>query len=49
MGYIYIIKNKINDKVYIGKTNLSIEIDLNNIQRSAGNHDVKKDHYMLPC
>lgn len=25
MGYIYIIKNKINDKVYIGKTNLSIE------------------------
>lgn len=25
MGYIYIIKNKVNDKVYIGKTNLSVE------------------------
>lgn len=25
MGYIYIIRNKINDKVYIGKTNVTIE------------------------
>jgi group I intron endonuclease len=25
MGYVYIIKNKVNDKVYIGKTNLSVE------------------------
>lgn len=24
MGYIYIIKNRINDKVYIGKTDLDI-------------------------
>jgi group I intron endonuclease len=24
MGYIYIIRNKINDKVYIGKTDLDI-------------------------
>lgn len=25
MAYIYIIKNKVNDKVYIGKTNLTLE------------------------
>jgi len=26
MGYIYIIKNDINDKIYIGQTSRSIEV-----------------------
>lgn len=44
LAYIYKIVNDINQKVYIGKTEFSIEKRFKNIVKIAVEKDVRKDH-----
>lgn len=48
MAYIYVIKNDINNKVYIGKTNFQLKSVLKNILKIAPKQEKKKDRYIMP-
>ena len=55
MGYIYIIKNDINDKVYIGQTSRNIEIRWREHARASGDIVCKAinkhgiEHFWIEC
>lgn len=49
MAYIYQITNDINQKVYIGKTEFSIEKDLKSIVKMLLESVMKNVHCMRQC
>ena len=48
MAFIYKIINDINQKVYIGKTEQTVENVLKNIVRIINENDVRNVHCILP-
>ena len=48
MPYIYQIVNDINDKVYVGKTNFSLEKRFKEHCKDVFKRDFEKDRYILP-
>ena len=46
MSYIYKITNNVNQKIYIGKTNLTVS-DGKNIVKILNENDMKNVHYMM--
>ena len=48
MGYIYLITNKINNKKYVGKTELSIKARWKQHIKDSKKNNVKQDHCIVP-
>ena len=48
MGYIYKITNLINNKIYIGQTNITIEERFKQHCYNSFNHKIGKDEYDYP-